>query len=107
MLTTIGYVSNAMPEKVLQLFQQISVEPDEVLVTILFNACAKLADHSSIKLGKDVLNRLSTQFRKHQKLMNAAVDMLMKFGDVQAAENLFQSIENKSVATYATMIQGR
>ncbi|CAF1100411.1 unnamed protein product [Didymodactylos carnosus] len=33
-----GYISNDMPEKVLELFDEMSIAPDEVIITILFNA---------------------------------------------------------------------
>ncbi|CAF1150597.1 unnamed protein product [Didymodactylos carnosus] len=101
-----GYVSNDMPEKVLELFDEMPIEPDEVIITILFNACAKLANTHAVKLGKDVLNRLPTAVFQHHKLVNSAIDMLMKFADVAHAEHLFQLIKNKSIVTYGAMMQG-
>ncbi|CAF1927493.1 unnamed protein product [Rotaria magnacalcarata] len=74
-----GYISNNTPEKFIDLFEKISVEIDEVIITILFNACAKLCDSQAIKIGKDTLNRLPISFLQNQKLVNAVIDMLMKF----------------------------
>jgi len=33
--------------------------------------------------------------------------MLMKFGDVQSAENIFRSIMNKGIVTYNALIKGK
>ena len=41
-----------MPERVLELFEKMPIEIDEVLVTLLFNACAKHCNHNAIQLGK-------------------------------------------------------
>ncbi|CAF1610463.1 unnamed protein product [Rotaria magnacalcarata] len=101
-----GYISNNMPEKVIELFETISVEVDEVLIIILFNACAKLCNSQAIKLGRDTLNRLPISFLRNPTLVNSAIDMSMKFGDVNQAENLFEKIQKKTLVTYGAMMQG-
>jgi hypothetical protein len=58
LLAIVVYVFNGMPEKVLQMFDRIPVQPNEVIATILFNACAKVADPHSKESGKRTLNRL-------------------------------------------------
>ncbi|CAM4978137.1 unnamed protein product [Rotaria socialis] len=100
-----GYISNNMPEKVIELFETISVEVDEVLIIILFNACAKLCNSQAIKLGRDTLNRLPVSFLRNPTLVNSAIDMLMKFGDVNQAENLFEKMQKKTLITYGAMMQ--
>ncbi|CAF3020938.1 unnamed protein product [Rotaria socialis] len=101
-----GYISNNMPEKVIELFEKISIKIDEVIIILLFNACAKLCNNRAIKTGRDALNRLPTSFLQNQKLINAAIDMLMKFGDVNQAEVLFEKTQNKTLVTYGAMMQG-
>ena len=96
-----------MHEKVIELFEKITVEPDEVIIIILFNACAKLSTANAMTFGKDVLNRLPKSFLEHRKLVNSAIDMLMKFGDVSHAEELFQRMTKKSIVSYGAMINGR
>ncbi|CAF3356567.1 unnamed protein product [Rotaria socialis] len=100
-----GYISNNMPEKIIELFETISVEVDEVLIIILFNACAKLCNSQAIKLGRDTLNRLPVSFLRNPTLVNSAIDMLMKFGDVNQAENLFEKMQKKTLITYGAMMQ--
>jgi pentatricopeptide repeat protein len=95
-----------MPEKAIEIFEKISIEVDEVIITILFNACGKLSNDHAIKVGKDVLSRLPISFLHDQKLTNSAIDMLMKFGHVKDAERMFEQMKKKSIVTYGAMMQG-
>ncbi|CAF1120001.1 unnamed protein product [Rotaria sordida] len=94
-----------MPEKVLDLFDEITIEPDKYTVTVLFNACAKLANDRAMKIGKKLLEKMPRNFRNEDVLLISAMHMLIRFGDIQNAENLFPSIKNKSIITYATMMK--
>ncbi|CAF1223357.1 unnamed protein product [Rotaria sordida] len=98
-------ISNNMPEKVLDLFDEITIEPDKYTVTVLFNACAKLANDRGMKIGKKLLEKMPRNFRNEDVLLISAMHMLIRFGDIQNAENLFPSIKNKSIITYATMMK--
>jgi pentatricopeptide repeat protein len=95
-----------MPEKVLEMFDTMSVQPDEVIGTILFNACAKVADPRAMKLGKRMLTQPPAAFFDNSILMNSATDMLMKFGEVHEAEQLFKKIKRKNSIVYGAMMQG-
>jgi pentatricopeptide repeat protein len=106
LLLIVGYVFNGMPEKVLQMFDRMLVQPDEVIATILFNACAKVADPHAMKLGKIMLTQLPAAFFKNSILMNSATDMLMKFGEVQEAEHLFSRMKKRDAAAYGVMMNG-
>ena len=102
----VGYIINGMAEKVVQLFKKMSVQPDDVLRITLFNACAKHVTAESRKLGEDVLRRLPSNFHQKPQLANAAVDMLMKFGEVKRAEQLFASMKTKTLVSFGAMMQG-
>jgi hypothetical protein len=106
-LIILGYIFNGMPERVLQMISAMSVQPDEVIAILLFNACAKTADPLAMNIGKHVLNQLPTAFFENQKLVSAATDMLMKFGDVKEAERLFHTAKKKSVVLFGAMMQGQ
>jgi predicted Zn-dependent protease len=95
-----------MPEKVLKMFDTMSVQPNEVIATILFNACAKVADPHAINIGRSVLNQLPAAFIEDQILVNSATDMLMKFGEVEEAEKIFKRIKRKNSILYGAMMQG-
>jgi pentatricopeptide repeat protein len=105
-LVIVGYVFNGMPEKVLQMFDTMSVQPNEVIATILFNACAKAADPHAKELGKRVLNQLPAAFLEDPILVTAAIDMLMQFGDVRHTEHLFSKLKRRDAASYGVMMNG-
>lgn len=86
----------------------MSLEPDPVMLIMIFNACAKLANDQAKTIGKTLLQerQSSNTFLQHEKLVNTAIDMLMKFGDVSDAEDLFEQTETKSIVTYGTMMKG-
>jgi pentatricopeptide repeat protein len=100
----LGHVSNGMPEKVLQMFDTMPVQPDEVIALILFNACATVADPRAVKLGKMMLTQPPATFFDNSILMNSATDMLMKFGEVQEAEDLFSRMKKPDAASYGVMM---
>jgi pentatricopeptide repeat protein len=106
LLLIVGYIINGMPEKVLQMFDRMSVQSNEVIATILFNACAKVADPHAMNVGRHVLNQLPPDSIEDHILMNSATDMLMKFGEVHQAEQLFRKIKRKNSIVYGAMMQG-
>jgi hypothetical protein len=96
-----------MSDIVIRLFDQMSLEADAVILITFFNACAdQLTEHAK-KRGRDVVRQLSNTFRADVKVMNSAIDMLMKFGDVTDAEHIFDSLKTRTVVTYGAMMKGR
>jgi pentatricopeptide repeat protein len=102
----LGYVFNGTPEKVLQMINTMSVQPDEVITTIIFNACSKIADPHAMDVGKRMLNQLPAAFLEDQLLVTAAIDMLMKFGYVKESEQLFSQMKKRDVFSYGVMMNG-
>jgi hypothetical protein len=96
-----------MPEKALDLFEKMSVKSNEVVHLIVFNACAALSNERAKTLGKKLLAQMPRSFLEHVNLVNSAVDMLMKFGDVTQAEILFKLLKKKTVVSYGALIQGK
>ncbi|CAF2149229.1 unnamed protein product, partial [Rotaria magnacalcarata] len=45
-------------------------------------------------------------YRNNNITSNSAIDMLMKFGDVENAERIFRSIKTKDIITYNAMVKG-
>ncbi|CAF3649448.1 unnamed protein product [Rotaria sp. Silwood1] len=89
-----------MPEKVLDLFLQMNIQPDHIIQTILFTACAQVANARTKDIGRKLLQQMPQHFHKNNILLTSALNMLMKFGDIENAENLFKMIENKDIITY-------
>ncbi|UJR34288.1 hypothetical protein I4U23_021692 [Adineta vaga] len=101
-----GYLSNNMPEKVIELYEKISIKVDEVITTLLFNACAKLSNEYSIRIGNHVLNRLPKSFLQYRNLLHLTIDMLMKFGQVEDAEDFFRQVKTFDSTIYGIIMNG-
>lgn len=95
-----------MPEKVLALFEQMSLKSNEVIATLVFNACAKLNNNHGKIVGKTLLEELPATFYRDENLVASAIDMLMIFGQVNAAEHLFQTIPTKNTSIFSIMMKG-
>ncbi|CAF1623316.1 unnamed protein product, partial [Rotaria magnacalcarata] len=94
------YVENEMFEKALDLFEQIDIELGDVTYSIAFNCCAKLCNDRAMKIGKELLAKMPENYRNDNIASTSAIDMLMKFGDVENAERIFRSIRTKDIITY-------
>jgi DNA-binding ferritin-like protein (Dps family) len=103
----LGYVENKMFEKTLDLFEQLSLNPDRATYIIVLNACAHLSNDRSKELGKKLLEQMPNSLRNHINIRNIEIHMLMRFGDVQGAEDLFALVKKKDVITYGTMMKGK
>ncbi|CAF2065726.1 unnamed protein product [Rotaria magnacalcarata] len=101
-----GYVGNEMFERALDLFEQIHLNFDSVTYTVVFNACAGLANDRAMKIGKELLAKMPDNYRNDNIISTSAIDMLMKFGDVESAERIFRSIKTKNIITYGAMVKG-
>ncbi|CAF1040975.1 unnamed protein product [Rotaria magnacalcarata] len=101
-----GYIGNEMFEKALDLFEQIDIQLDGVTYTIVFNACAKLCNSRAIKIGRTLLADMPEKNRNDNVIINSAIDMLMKFGDIKNAERIFRSVKAKCASTYGVLMKG-
>ena len=101
----LGYLDNAMPDKAIDLFERMTVTPDDIVLSILFKACAAQPDERSIILGKKFLHFISNQPATDIIVFNSALRMLARFGDVNRAEHLFRSMKKKDMFTYASMMK--
>ena len=102
----VGYIDNHLPEKALNMFEEMTEAPDHVALAIFFRACAALNDQRAVELGNKVLKRISTTNAKDLMMITSAINMLMTFGQIQQAEDLFHSLTNKDTKSQATMIKG-
>ena len=90
----------------IELFRNLSIPPDQVILLLLFNACAKHIDEDSIQLGASVLNKLPATALADRPLTTSALNMLMKFGQVKEAEDVFARVKIPDVSIYGTMMHG-
>src|SRR5690349_16590451 len=96
-----------MYEKALDLFEEMSLDPDEASFTIVFNAYAHLSNDRAKEIGKKLLKQIPKDYRSSINVINSSIHMLMKFGDVKSAEDLFGLTKKKDIITYNTMMKGK
>ncbi|CAF1305070.1 unnamed protein product [Rotaria sordida] len=101
-----GLISNSMPEKVLDLFDEMTLKLDNFILSVLFNACGELANDRAMKIGRKLLDDMLNNYRNNTVLLSSAIVILMKFGDVLNAERIFDSIKKKDIVTYGVMMKG-
>jgi hypothetical protein len=96
-----------MSDKALDLFEQIPFNLNGSGYTIMFNACAQLSNDRAKQIGRKLLHQMQNHFETDNYTQNSAISMLMKFGDVQNAEKLFQMSKKKDMVTYGAMMKGK
>ncbi|CAF3915277.1 unnamed protein product, partial [Rotaria magnacalcarata] len=101
-----GLITNNVAEKVLDLFDEMKIEPNQFTLSTLFNACALLNNNRAMKIGKKLLVEMPETYRNNNVTSTSAIHMLMKFGDVESAERIFRSMKTKNIITYGAMVKG-
>ena len=72
----------------------------------MFSACASLCDERAVQLGNKLLNQIPSLGLNGTMLVNSAIHMLMKFGEVERAELLFSRIREPESYAYGVMMNG-
>lgn len=106
-MLVLGYVDNKLYDKSLDLFEKMSLAPHETTFTIIFDACAHLVTDRAKGIGNKLVEGMSKNYRNCSYVMNCAINMFMKFGDVKSAENLFQQVSKRDIVTYGAMMKGK
>ncbi|GMJ00016.1 hypothetical protein like AT1G74400 [Hibiscus trionum] len=103
-----AYVVNQKPQKAVELFremQMLNVEADQVMLTVAFSACADLG---ALEMGEWIhaYVRRKPELEADLSLNNALINMYAKCGEIQTARKLFDSLGEKDVTTWTSMIVG-
>lgn len=103
----VGYSQSIHCLKSLSLFKEmgfIGMERDTVSIVGAVAACANAA---ALKSGKEIhayiIRRL---FHTHSFISNSLLDLYMKCGKIGLAQNIFERVHKKDVASWNTMILG-
>lgn len=102
-LFRLGLIRNKMSKEAIDLYRQIQ-NPDQVILTLLFNACAQVKTVEALELGKQVVSRMPRAYHNDAYLTTAAFDMFIKCGDVTNAESLFHKMQ-RSIASYGNLMK--
>ena len=96
-----------MPEKVLDSLDGMTIQPNGYTLSMIVKACGQVNDEKAKKIGRESLKQMSNDFRDDTVLQNCALSMLMKFHEVEKAEELFASMKKKDAISYGTMMEGK
>jgi len=94
-----------MAHKAIDLFNEIK-NPNEICLTLLFNACAQLETEEALNLTKKISKNLEKSMYSNVRLSASLLDALMKCGDVAYAQSLFNALTKKSKEMYGAMMKG-
>ncbi|UJR15099.1 hypothetical protein I4U23_002066 [Adineta vaga] len=97
-----GYVKHGMPEKAINLFDQIN-NPNDVTILLLFNACAQLGNKDALDRVKNVWQTIPSKFYTNTNLVASLIDALMKCGDVENARSVFDSCKSKTIHMFGAL----
>ncbi|KAK9279651.1 hypothetical protein L1049_013331 [Liquidambar formosana] len=102
-----GFVSHGLYEEAVKLFGEarwdFDLKPSEFTFGSLVKACSNLMR----RLGEQIHGfSIKTGFDSNCFVGSSLVDMYGKFGDMESANNIFQSIESVDLALYNAMIVG-
>ncbi|KAF8408070.1 hypothetical protein HHK36_007211 [Tetracentron sinense] len=102
-----GYSNNNYPNEALALFKEMesaNIRPDEVTILGVVSMCLKLR---SIKLEEWIDNYVEKNgFWKSISIANALMDMHAKCGNIKKACQIFDRMEEKTLVSWTTLIQG-
>ncbi|KAK9750010.1 hypothetical protein RND81_02G166100 [Saponaria officinalis] len=100
-----GYVASGRPQEAFELFAEMQEEgviPNEFTLVMLLRACTELG---SLRLGTWVHEyALKNGFKLGAYLGTALVDMYSKCGSLDEARKVFNTMEERSLATWNSMI---
>ena len=100
------YVKHQRFAEALSFVERIPFPLNETILIFALKACTALCDEKAKSVGKKLFDEMPTGFLDNDIVVNSTIHMLMKFGDVQGAERLFEQAKKKTNVTYGAMMQG-
>ncbi|XP_072970426.1 putative pentatricopeptide repeat-containing protein At5g37570 [Typha angustifolia] len=103
-----GYVQNGRPGEALRMFFELyeqGIQPDEYIVVGLMSASSQLG---SLEMAKWVDSYVAQSLIdvKNARILAGLIDMNAKCGNIERAAILFESMPDKDVISYCSMMQG-
>ena len=99
-------MKNNLCEKALEFIEKIPFKPNDVIYAIVYNACASLLNEKAVSVGNRIFQQMPKAFLNDIVLMNSAIHMFMRFGQIEDGEQLFEQMKHPSSHTYAIMLSG-
>ena len=101
----LGYIENGKPEKAIAVFQGVD-KPDAVLITLLFKACAQVPSEEWLNFAKNIWKKYQSTSLLDNHAFSSLLNVSMKHGDIESAENVFNQRSNKGTSMYGAMMKG-
>ncbi|KAM7520153.1 hypothetical protein LguiB_019115 [Lonicera macranthoides] len=104
-----GSAQNARPREALEFFERMQdagVETDEVTLVGVISACAQLGAAKYANWVRDVAEKSGFGPTNNVVVGSALVDMYSKCGSVEDAYKVFESMRDRNVFSYSSMIVG-
>ncbi|KAL5991048.1 hypothetical protein ACLOJK_011954 [Asimina triloba] len=102
-----GYAQGSLPDEAFKLFCRMvleSIKPNEVTMITVLSACSQMGIP---RLGRLIHQYINTSgIRQGINLLNALLDMYIKCGSLDVAEEFFNRMEVKDVFSWTSMING-
>ena len=104
---TLGLILNKIPEKVFELLDTMTIQPDAYTLSMIFRACSQVNDERAKKIAYELMDQMRIEFRTDIVLQNSVLSMLMNFHEVGRAEQVFRSMKRRDVISYGAMMDGK
>lgn len=105
-IVVVGYLTNNVPEKALELAKIVPCEPDQALYVLIYNACGSVCNEEAIRYGEELFHRMPLKYHNDIIVMNSVLHMRMKCGHLTEAERLFSKLKRMDIITYGVMMNG-
>ncbi|CAF1686144.1 unnamed protein product, partial [Rotaria magnacalcarata] len=100
-----GFIINNLSKQAIDLFNEIK-DPNEIIITLFFNACAQLGTEKELLLLKSISSKISNSFYSDPYVVTSLIDAFMKCGDVTNAKSVFDRSTKKALPMYGAMMKG-
>ncbi|CAF2852964.1 unnamed protein product [Rotaria sp. Silwood2] len=100
-----SYIKNNEPNKAIDIFNKIK-NPDQVVVIVLFNACAQLQNDKALNVIKKVFQEIPRDFHLNPRILTSLFDALIKCNDCSSAEIIFSKMKKKTTESYGNVMSG-
>nr|XP_027073842.1 pentatricopeptide repeat-containing protein At5g44230 [Coffea arabica] len=104
-----GFAQNAQPKEALEYFEKMQnsgVNTDEVTLSSVISACAQLGAIKYANWVRDFAEKSGFGLTDNVLVGSALIDMYSKCGSVEDAFKVFESMKDRNVFSYSSMIGG-
>jgi len=101
----LGLQENNRSKEALEMFQKMSITPNEYTYSILFQICAQLSDNQSFEFGQSVWKKIPVNIQKNPIVSTSYLQMLIKHKEISICEQFFSQMQKNNII-YTTMMKG-